>query len=314
MSGHPTLLTPRVLIPFIIITLIWGSTWVVIRGQLGDVPPSWSVCYRFLVAAAAMFILAAVRGERLRLPTWRVHGFALVLGILQFACNFNFVYRAEGFITSGLVAVLFALLIVPNTMLSRLIYATRLQRNFMIGAGVAVTGILLLLIHEGRRMDVMPADVLAGAALTLAGVLCASIANVMQSSRIARDTNALVLIAWAMTWGMLADALWAWTTTGAPVVDWRPGYILGVLYLGLFGSVICFPLYFGIIRAVGAGPAAWSSVIIPVIAMGLSTLVEGYGWSLLAGSGALLALAGLAIAVRPRSTGGQVPEIPASSA
>ena len=54
-ATHPTLLTPRVLIPFIIVTLIWGSTWIVIRGQLGDVPASWSVCYRFLVAAIAMF-------------------------------------------------------------------------------------------------------------------------------------------------------------------------------------------------------------------------------------------------------------------
>ena len=52
------LLAPRVLIPFVIITLVWGSTWLVIRDQIGPVPPSWSVTYRFLAASVAMVAVA----------------------------------------------------------------------------------------------------------------------------------------------------------------------------------------------------------------------------------------------------------------
>jgi drug/metabolite transporter (DMT)-like permease len=293
-----TLLTPRVLIPFIIVTLIWGSTWLVIRDQLGTVPESWSVTYRFAVASIAMFAFALFRRERLWLP-WRTHVFAAAIGIPQFMLNFNFVYRAEHYLTSGVVAVIFALLIVPNTILSRIFLKTPIERRFLIGGSIAVTGVGLLLAHEAGAVRGDFATVALGATLTLAGVLSASVANVMQASSLARSQSMIVLIAWAMLWGMLADAGYAFATVGPPVFDMRPSYIAGVLYLGLAGSVICFPLYFGIIRAVGAGPAAWSSVLIPVIAMGLSTLFEGYHWSALAIGGSVLALVGLVVALRP---------------
>lgn len=296
----PTLLTPRILVPFIIVTLIWGSTWLVIRDQLGTVPESWSVTYRFAVAAIAMFILCIVRRERLWLDG-RVQMFAAVIGLAQFMLNFNFVYRAEHFLTSGVVAVIFALLIVPNTLLSRIFLKAPVERRFIAGGGIAMIGVALLLAHEAQSMRGDLSAVALGAGLTLAGVLSASAANVMQATSLAKSQSILVLIAWAMLWGALGDAIFAYATVGPPVFDWRPGYWLGVLYLGLFGSVLCFPLYFGIIRSVGAGPAAWSSVLIPVIAMALSTLFEGYIWSGLAIAGSLMAIIGLIVALRPKA-------------
>lgn len=297
----PTLLTPRVLIPFVIVTLIWGSTWLVIRDQLGTVPPSWSVTYRFAVAAIAMFLLCIVRRERLWLDG-KTQLFAATIGVAQFMMNFNFVYRAEHYLTSGVVAVIFALLIVPNTLLSRIFLKTPVERRFVAGGSIAMIGVLLLLGHEARSVHGDISMVALGAALTLAGVLSASAANVMQATPLAKSQSIFVLIAWAMLWGAVGDAIFAAATVGAPVFDWRPGYWLGVLYLGLFGSVLCFPLYFGIIRKVGAGPAAWSSVLIPVIAMALSTLFEGYVWSGLAIAGSLMAIIGLIVALRPKAS------------
>ncbi|MFX8230954.1 EamA family transporter, partial [Acinetobacter baumannii] len=83
-----------VLVPFAIITLIWGSTWIVIRDQLAVVPPSWSVSYRFLTAGLAMLVYAAYRRDALP-RDGRGIGFAALLGLMQFTLNFNFVYRAE---------------------------------------------------------------------------------------------------------------------------------------------------------------------------------------------------------------------------
>src|SRR3546814_2650374 len=104
MSGaQPTLLSPRVLLPFILVTLIWGSTWIVIKGQLGVVPPSWSVTYRFAVAAIAMFLFAAMRRERMGIAP-RAMVFAAVLGIAQFASTFNSAYGAGRLLTWGRVA------------------------------------------------------------------------------------------------------------------------------------------------------------------------------------------------------------------
>ena len=295
--AKPSLLAPRVLIPFVLVTLIWGSTWIVIRDQLGGVPPSWSVTYRFAIAAAAMFIIAAVRREQLVLAG-RAWGFAAMLGVAQFGFNFNFVYRAEAHITSGLVAVLFALLILPNTILGRVFLGTPIERRFLVGGGIAMVGIAMLIAHEVVAANRGAAAVLTGTALTLAGVISASIANVMQGTPFARGQSMLVMVAWAMLFGTLADGGFALMTAGPPVWDSRPEYLAGLLWLGVVGSAITFPLYFGIIRAVGPGPAAWSSVLIPIIAMGFSTLVEDYQWAMLSIAGGLVALTGMVVALR----------------
>lgn len=296
-SPAPTLLTPRILIPFIIVTLSWGSTWIVIRDQLGSVPPSWSVTYRFALAAIAMFVVVlAQRGPwLLRGRAW---GYATLLGILQFAINFNFVYRAEAFVTSGVVAVIFALLIVPNTLLSRLFLKTPLNLRFIIGSAIAICGIVALLVHEAQAVRGDAMAVLAGVALTFSGVLSVSSANVMQATRFAKSQPATTVLAWAMLFGALADAAFAAATVGAPIIDMRPAYLAGVAYLAIIGTVLTFPLYFGIVRSIGPGPAAWTSVLIPIVAMGLSTLLEGYIWSPLSIGGAVLAIAGLIVALR----------------
>lgn len=299
MSAPPGLLTPRVLFPFLFVTLIWGSTWIVITGQLGVVPPSWSVAYRFFVGAAAMFAYAIWRGERLTLlgAGW---GFAALLGFAQFAFNFNFVYRAEQHITSGLVAVLFALLIVPNTLLGRVFLKTKVEGRFLLGAGIAIIGVGMMILHEYRAANVGAGEVLIGTVLTLCGVMSASASNVMQGTNIARAQSMVVMIAWAMLFGALGDTVFAWITTGPPVIEMTPSYLGGVFYLGVIASAVTFPLYFNIIRAVGPGQAAWSSVLIPIIAMGFSTIFEGYRWAPLSIAGGAVALIGLVIAVAKR--------------
>lgn len=317
MSSEPplTLLSPRVLLPFMLVTLIWGSTWIVIKGQLGIVPPSWSVTYRFMVAAIAMFAFAIVRRERL-LPGGPALIFAAALGIAQFAFNFNFVYRAEQHITSGLVAVLFALLIVPNTLLGRAFLKTPLEGRFLAGAGIAIVGVGLMILHEYRVAALGAGEVLLGTALTLAGVMSASTANVMQGTRIARAQSMVVMIAWAMLFGALADGSYAWITTGPPAIEPTAAYLGGVLYLGVIASAVTFPLYFNIIRAVGPGQAAWSSVLIPIIAMGFSTAFEDYRWATLSVAGGVVALIGLVIAVAKRperpSVSGNMVSLPIS--
>jgi len=107
-------------------------------------------------------------------------------------------------------------------------------------------------------------------------------------------------MAWGMIWGVIARAAYAIVTVGAPVLDPRPAYLVGIAYLGLVGSALTFPLYSQLIREWGPGPAAYNGVAVPVVAMILSTLFEGYQWSLLAGGGAVLAMAGLLVALSGR--------------
>ncbi|MBB6192084.1 drug/metabolite transporter (DMT)-like permease [Sphingobium wenxiniae] len=288
-----------VVLPFILVTLIWSSTWIVIRDQLSAVPPSWSVCYRFLVAGAAMALFATVRRVPLRLPPEGI-AFAAMLGLAQFVLNFNFVYRAEHYLTSGVVATVYAMLLIPNSILAWIAFRQPVSRAFMVGSAIAIAGIVLLLVKEYRAAEIAPGAVVLGVALSIAGLFSASAANVMQGMRVARRLPMVAVLAWAMLIGGAMDAAYAWITAGPPVMEWRAAYVLGIAWLAIAGSVVSFPLYFQLIQRIGAARAAYSGVLIPVIAMLISTAAEGYRWTALSIAGAVLAVVGMTIALRAK--------------
>lgn len=298
MTAQAEARAPRSVAAFLLVALIWGSTWLVIKDQISAVPPGWTVTWRFALATLGMFALALFRGETLRLEPAALR-LSVAVGLFQFFGNFQLVYRSEHYLTSGLVAVIFALLLVPNALLARLFLRAPLTGRFLAGSGVALAGIALLLAHEYRAAPAGGA-VLTGIALVACALLCASSANVLQATALARRQPVVPLIAWAMLWGTLADALFAWVTSGPPVLDPRPQYLWGIAYLALVGSVVTFPLYFALIRDWGPGRAAYNGVLVPVVAMGLSTAFEGYRWTALAAAGSALALSGLLIALGGR--------------
>ena len=289
-----------ILIPFAIVTLIWGSTWLVIRDQLAVVPANWSVSYRFALAGTIMVAIALARRERFPADV-RGLGLAAWLGFCQFFGNFNLVYAAERHITSGLVAVVFALLLLPNAVLGRIVLGQRLSPRLLLGSAVAMAGVGLLILRQARVDPSGPHESLVGVALTAGALLAASCANVAQGTRAAREYPMIATVGVAMLMGAGLDAIVAWRVAGPPVIEHRPLYFVGVAYLAVFASALAFPLYYRVLRAIGTAKAAYSSVMVPVIAMGLSTLFEGYRWSPLAGAGAVLTGVGLVIALSARS-------------
>jgi drug/metabolite transporter (DMT)-like permease len=291
-----------VVIPYITFTAIWGSTWIVIRGQLGTVPPQWSVTYRFIIAAAAMALVARVKGNSLRIGR-RAMIAAIFLGALQFCLNFNAVYLAERHITSGVVATVFALLLIPATFMGWAFLGQRPTARFAWSSLVAVSGIVLLFVHEIQEHPADGRQIAAGIGLSLFGVLGAAAGNIIQARPEIRHSSLLGLLAWAMAAGAAFDATIALVMTGPPVFDSRPGYWAGLLYLALVASVLAFSLFYPVVRKIGQAKAAYSSVLFPIIAMGFSTWLEGYRWTPLTIAGALLALGGMAAALSRNRSG-----------
>jgi drug/metabolite transporter (DMT)-like permease len=291
----------EVAIPFAIFTAIWGSTWIVIRDQLGTVPPQWSVAYRFIIAAAAMALVARWKGESLRLGKGAVLPM-LFLGFAQFCVNFNAVYLAERHITSGVVATIFALFLIPSTLLAWAFLGHRPTRRFLWSSLVAIIGIALLFVHEFQQHAARAGEIMLGIGLTLFGMVGAASANVFQAREEIRRFPLFSMIAWSMAAGALMNVAFAFVMTGPPVFDSRPGYLLGLLYLALPASVLTFSLYYPVVRKIGPAKAAYSSVLVPIIAMAFSTALEGYRWTPLAIAGAVLALGGMVGALsRPRN-------------
>ena len=298
-NSEPTRIDASIVVPFVIFTAVWGSTWIVIRDQIGSVPPQWSVAYRFVLAAIAMALVAKWKGQSLKMDRGGLIA-ALVIGVTQFSLNFNSVYMAERFITSGVVATVFALLLIPNSLLAWAFLGQKPNARFLWAGLVAVAGVALLFIHELRISPLSGRDIGIGLAFTLAGLLGASSANVYQAGEEARRHPLLALLAWSMAIGAVIDICLAFAVAGPPVIEARLGYWAGVIYLALFGSVLCFALYFPVVRKIGPGKAAYSSVLVPVIAMSLSTVFENYQWSPLAIAGAALSLGGMLLALARR--------------
>lgn len=298
-SAETTRIDASIIVPFVIFTAVWGSTWIVIRDQIGTVPPQWSVAYRFVLAAFAMALVAKWKGQSLKIDRGGLFA-ALVIGVTQFSLNFNSVYMAERFITSGVVATVFALLLIPNSLLAWAFLGQKPSARFLWAGLVAVAGVALLFIHELRSSPLAGRDIAIGLAFTLAGLLGASSANVYQAGKEARRHPLLALLAWSMAIGAVIDICLAFAVAGPPVFEARLGYWAGVIYLALLGSVLCFALYFPVVRKIGPGKAAYSSVLVPVIAMSLSTIFEDYQWSPLAIAGAALSLGGMLLALARR--------------
>ena len=225
---------------------------------------------RFVLAAMALAAVARWKGQSLRIGYAGLLA-AVFLGFTQFCVNFNAVYLAEEHITSGVVATVFALLLIPATLMA---WASLDHRPSKGSPGARWSRSAASSSCSRTKSDEHPADsreVVAGIGLALLGMLGAAIANVVQARPEIRRFPLLSLLAWSMAAGALIDGLIAFVLTGPPVLDSRPAYWLGVAYLALFASVLTFGLYYPVVRRIGPAKAAYSSVLVPIIAMGFST-------------------------------------------
>lgn len=301
-AAQSTLLRWQVILPFLLTGTIWGSTWFVITGQIDGVPAAWSVFYRFALATPALFLVAWLMKRRLKLARPE-HRLAIIIGIFQFASNFLFVYHSELYVTSGVVAMMFGLLMVPNAIFGRIFLGERVQGGFMVGSAVAIVGVSFLLVHEwlaNPQAGVIGGNVGLGIAFAMLGILAASFANVIQANETGKGVPMVSLLAWAMLYGTLFDLGFAILTAGPPPFPSDPAYWGGIAYLAIIGSVVTFPLYYNLVREVGAGRAAYNSILTIGVAMLISTIFEGYGWTWLTVSGMVLGVVGMVLALRSK--------------
>ena len=286
---------PRAL--FITCSAIWGSTWLAIKYQLGSVAPELSVAYRFALASTALFIWCAATKRSLRFP-WREHRYLAALGFTLMGINYIGIYWSERFVTSGLVAVLFSTLVFMNQAGMRIAFGTPLSLRTLIAATLGVGGVALLFLPELDHATHGGATGY-GVALALGSTLFACVGNLIAMRNHKAGIPIFPGTAWGMAYGALTAAIAA-IVRGVPwTFDTGPAYLLSLAYLSVFGSVVAFGAYLTLLKRVGGGPAAFTSIATPVIALALSTLFEGYRWTWVAGLGVVLAVAGNWLALRP---------------
>ena len=278
-------------------TLIWATTWHVILYQLGDVAVLHSVALRFGLASIMLFAIARWRGESLAFSPAQ-HGWLLLTGAVQYGFNYMGTYEAEKHLPSGLMAVLFSLMIFTNAIGGALCFGQSISRRFVLSGALGITGIVLIFwpaIAAARE----GVGVLGAVGLGLMAVTFASIGNMLTLRLTRRGASLIPLLAWSMGYGALTLMLIA-TLGGVEFhLDPRPSYWISLLYLSALGSVAAFLLYFSLAKRQGPGRAALTGLVIPPMALLMSALFEGWRPTLVSSAGMVLCLVGLWGATRP---------------
>lgn len=255
-------------------TLVWASTWHVILYQLAETPAISAVAWRFALAAALLAGFARWSGQSLRVPG-RLHLAMLATGALQYGLNYALVYESERHLPSGLVAVLFTLMVFVNALSGRLFFGRPLTLRFALCALLGVAGVALIFWPEVRAAAARPTAAL-GLALGLGAVASACVGNVLTLKLGERGVGLVPLLAWCMGYGATVLALIGLGTGQGLPVGHSAAWWLSLGYLAAFGSVLAFLSYFRLAQQQGPGRAALTSVLVPVIALAISAGLEGW--------------------------------------
>lgn len=276
--------------------LVWGSTWIAIKYQLGDISPVVSIAHRSGLSALIMLavMLPARRLTRLSL---RDHVFVFAQGLSMFSINYLFIYAAAGELTSGLIAVVFSTMVILNIVNGALFMGVPVSPAVVLGAALGLLGMACVFLPELRALDFSPTAVRA-LALCALGTVCASVGNIIAVRNHRRQLPVLTCNVWGMFYGCIALYAVALLRGDDIGLAWTPTYIGSLLYLSLFGSVLAFWAYVTLIGRIGPDRASYTTLLFPIVALLISTALEGYQWTLWAGVGLCLVLSGNWIAMR----------------
>lgn len=269
--------------------LIWGSTWIAITFQYGQVAPEVSVAYRFALAALLLAGWCLAKGRSLRF-TRKEHGWLALQGALMFGVNYVCVYLAEQRIPSGLMAVIFSLLAILNIFGARIFFATPIALRTMIGAAIGVAGVGLICL-PGASLA-LGGGMRAGLIFALCGTVASSLSNLVSQGNQKRGIPVMQGNAVGMLYGAAFVALYCWLAGRPFTFDLSLRYVGSLAFLALFGSVLAFGAYLTLVGRIGAGRAGYAMVAIPVVALLLSTCFEGLRWHWWLAVGAALCLGG----------------------
>jgi drug/metabolite transporter (DMT)-like permease len=255
----------------------WGFAWIAIHHQVGTVAPEVSVVWRFLMAAPLMFLLAAMRGERLHFG-FGDHLIFLALGCVLFSTNFTLFYYAAERVNSGLLSVVFSLASVGNVGLGAVTLGAPVDRRVLAGGLLGAFGVAAMFYPEiaGTQFNV---EVAFGLALSLLGTLCFCIGNMISARLQRRRLPVFASAAWGMLYGTGLLAVFAIIRGQAFAIEPTVSYVGGLLYLALIGSVLAFACYLTLLGRIGADRAGYATVMYPVVALTVSTFAEGYQWT-----------------------------------
>lgn len=284
---------------YVITVLIWGSTWIAINYQLGDVPPEASIIYRFGLAALILFAYCRFKNLSLTFNI-KQHVQFILFGLTLFGCNYYFIYSAQQHINSALTSIAFSMIMFFNVVNARIWFKTKITQQTYIGAILGLIGIIVLFWPQINDTD-LGKESLLGLSLCLIGTLLASTGNMVSMKNKLMNLPMMQANTWGMFYGTLTMTTVLLAQGKSFSFSYTLPYISSLLYLSIFGSIIAFASYLTLLNNIGAHKASYTSVMFPAVAVIISTIVEGFSWNIYTVVGLLIIVAGnIAVLTKPR--------------
>jgi drug/metabolite transporter (DMT)-like permease len=281
---------------YVLTVLIWGTTWIALKLQLGEVAIAVSIVYRFGLAALILFAILLI-SRKLQPVNRRGHLICLAQGLCLFCVNFMCFCTASQWIPSGLIAVVFSTATLWNALNARIFFKQKIARNVITGGAVGLVGLACMFWPELSGHAASP-ETLLGLALALLGTLCFSAGNMLSSLQQKAGLRPLTTNAYGMLYGAAMLSVYC-VISGTPFTfEWNARYVGSLLYLVIPGSVIGFTAYLTLVGRMGPERAAYCTVLFPVVALNVSAYAEGYQWTTPALMGLVLVMVGNVLVFR----------------
>lgn len=285
---------------FVIPALIWGSTWYAIKFQLGPVDPLLSVAYRFGLATLLLVLFCLLTKRSMKFSA-REHARIALQGALLFGFNYWLVYQSETYLSSGLVAVGFSTLIFFNVFFGAIFLGNEIDKKIILGAisGLLGTTIIFrseLLSFQGSE------DSYTGLTLLVASVMIASLGNITSAKNSSLKIPVIQATALGMGYGAIIMFVLALSLGKELIIDTSMPYLGSLAYLTVFGSIVAFSSYLTLISKIGPGKAAYAIVVVPVVAVTISTFLEDFNFTAFTALGMILLLTGNVLALYKKSS------------
>jgi len=275
---------------FIATLLCWGPTWYVIKFQLGTVDPMVSVFYRFFLASLIILLACVIKKLPLKFSL-KEHFYIAVLGILLFNVNYVIFYLSTQYLISGFVALCFSSILFMNVINNIIFHKNLPNIKTIIGGTIGTMGLIFIFFDEISNFTFSNMTSY-GIFLGIIATYFASLGNLVSAHTSKINLPVVPVTGYGMLYGSISLLIFLLITKIPFSFEYSLKYNLSLVYLSVFGSVFGFSLYLSLIKKIGSNDAAYVAIIMPLIALLVSTIFEELMWDVNLVIGAIMIIFG----------------------
>jgi drug/metabolite transporter (DMT)-like permease len=281
---------------FIATLLCWGPTWYIIKFQLGTVDPMVSVFYRFFLASVIILLFCIYKKRNLRFSI-KEHFFIAVLGIFLFNINYVIFYLSTQYLISGFVALCFSSILFMNVINNIIFHRSSPNIVTLIGGTIGTLGLIIIFYDEIITFE-FSSGTSYGIFLGIIATYFASLGNLISAHTSKIKLEVIPVTGLGMFYGSISLMIYLILMGNSFSFEVSHQYIFSLIYLSIFGSVFGFSLYLTLIKKLGSNDAAYVAIIMPLVALVVSTFFEGLVWDVSLVLGAIMIVLGNVIILK----------------